>query len=250
VHVTLGGEPERDESGLPPVDIEIPDDARELDRDVQAYYRELRAQRRRHRRRWLHGPLTRDGIVLPLLAGCLVLALISGTLLTVFTTGVGQDLPGVTRPGAGRTTAGTNPSQRSAAAGTSLPAGTVLIDNRQVRLNSLAKPSVLVLVPAGCNCGATLGDLTDQAKAANVPVYLVGTAATIAQAARLARQLRGVKVADDTSGVLTHTYPPRGLTALLVAADGKVTVASGLRNGGDLPSLPRALATASPAASH
>jgi hypothetical protein len=90
--VNLGGDPERDDFGLPPVDIEIPDDARELDRDVQAYHRELRAQRRRMRARRLHGPLTRDGMVLPLLAGCLVLALISGTLLTLFSAGQ-ADMP-------------------------------------------------------------------------------------------------------------------------------------------------------------
>ena len=43
VLVNLGGEPERDDSGLPPVDIVVPDDARELERDVQAYRREQRA---------------------------------------------------------------------------------------------------------------------------------------------------------------------------------------------------------------
>ncbi len=80
-----GGEPERDDTGLPPVDIEIPDDARELDRDVQAYHRELRAERRRMRRSHLHGSLARDGVVLPVLACCLILALIAGTLLTIFT---------------------------------------------------------------------------------------------------------------------------------------------------------------------
>jgi hypothetical protein len=95
--VNPGGEPERDEYGLPPVDIEIPDDARELDRDVQAYHRELRAERRRQRRRRLHLSLARDGIVLPLLACCLILALITGTLLTVFTATSGQELP--PRPG-------------------------------------------------------------------------------------------------------------------------------------------------------
>jgi hypothetical protein len=92
VSVNSGGEPERDEYGLPPVDIEIPDDARDLDRDVQAYYRELRAERRRRRRHRMHLSLARDGIVLPLLACCLVLALITGTLLTVFTATSGQDL--------------------------------------------------------------------------------------------------------------------------------------------------------------
>jgi hypothetical protein len=104
--VNSGGEPERDDTGLPPVDIEIPDDARDLDRDVQAYYRELRPHRRRQRRLRLHGTLARDGIVLPLLACCLVLALITGTLLTIFTATSDQDLtrvPGLhSTPGTGR----------------------------------------------------------------------------------------------------------------------------------------------------
>ena len=87
MRVNIGGDPGRDDYGLPPVDIEIPDDARELDRDVQAYHRELRAQRWRRRTRRLQGPLTRDGMVLPLLAGCLALTLLAGTLLTVFSGG-------------------------------------------------------------------------------------------------------------------------------------------------------------------
>ena len=83
--VNRGGDPERDDYGLPPVDIEIPDDARELDRDIQAYRRELRMQRRHRLVRRLGGPLTRDGMVLPLLASCLALTLLAGTLLTMFT---------------------------------------------------------------------------------------------------------------------------------------------------------------------
>jgi hypothetical protein len=92
--VNPGGEPERDDPGLPPVDIEIPDDARDLDRDVQAYYREQRAWRRQQRGRRLRGSLARDGILLPLLACCLILALITGTLLTVFSATSDQILPG------------------------------------------------------------------------------------------------------------------------------------------------------------
>src|SRR6266487_3435613 len=72
----MGGEPERDESGLPPVDIEIPDDARELDRDIHAYHRELRAERRRRRVQRLIAPLTKHGMVVTLIAG---------TMLTVIT---------------------------------------------------------------------------------------------------------------------------------------------------------------------
>ncbi len=94
-----GGEPERDETGLPPVEIEIPDDARELDRDVQAYYREQRAARRQQRGLRVRGSLAKDGIVLPLLACCLILALITGTLLTVFTATSGRNLTGLAGSG-------------------------------------------------------------------------------------------------------------------------------------------------------
>ena len=110
--MNAGGDQGRDDYGLPPVDIEVPDDARELARDVQAYHRELRSRRRRHLARRLYGPLTRDGMVLPLLAGCLALTLVAATLLTVFTarqptvglrpqrpaTGTGSQAPA--RPGA------------------------------------------------------------------------------------------------------------------------------------------------------
>src|SRR5579863_10144220 len=83
--VNAGGDPGRDDYGLPPVDIEVPDDARELARDVLAYHREQRSRRRRRLARRFFGPLTRDGMVLPLLAGCLALTLVAATLLTVFT---------------------------------------------------------------------------------------------------------------------------------------------------------------------
>ena len=47
--MSFASEPGRDDGNLPPVNIVIPDDARELDRDVLAYRRELRAKRRRQR---------------------------------------------------------------------------------------------------------------------------------------------------------------------------------------------------------
>ncbi len=114
-----GGEPERDETGLPPVDIEIPDDARELDRDVQAYYREQRAARRQQRRQRVRGSLAKDGIVLPLLACCLILALITGTLLTVFSATSDQNLARL--PGSGRATAGTPGGAATGPAGGAKP---------------------------------------------------------------------------------------------------------------------------------
>jgi hypothetical protein len=266
--VNLGGDPERDDFGLPPVDIEIPDDARELDRDVQAYHRELRAQRRRMRARRLHGPLTRDGMVLPLLAGCLVLALISGTLLTLFSAGQ-ADMPRLPGTGAKSGTTG-NATARgsarsstaagqqaagqtgaSAAAGPSagtasavptpaigqvggpLPDETLLIAGRSTRLRSLP-PVVLALIPAGCQCVTALRQLVKQATTARVALYFVGTAGVIGQLRRLAVQSgqHPTRVAMDVRNVLGTAYRPSGLTAILVHADGAVAgVEAGLRPG-------------------
>lgn len=68
-----------------PLDIQIPDDARELDRDVLAYRRELRAQRRRNRLRRLTGPFSGPGTVMPLLASILAVCLVAGAMLSVAT---------------------------------------------------------------------------------------------------------------------------------------------------------------------
>jgi hypothetical protein len=69
----------------PPLDIQIPDDARELERDVIAYHRELRAKRRRRRLRKLTGPFAGQGTVMPLLASILAVCLVAGAMLSVAT---------------------------------------------------------------------------------------------------------------------------------------------------------------------
>ena len=77
-----GGESGWDE---PPLDIHIPDDARELERDVLAYHREVRASRRRRRLRKLTGPFAGQGTVMPLLASILAVCLVAGAMLSVAT---------------------------------------------------------------------------------------------------------------------------------------------------------------------
>jgi hypothetical protein len=72
----------------PPLDIQVPDDARDLDRDVLAYHREQRAQRRRNRLRRLAGPLgpfATHGTIMPLLASILAVCLVAGAMLSVAT---------------------------------------------------------------------------------------------------------------------------------------------------------------------
>jgi hypothetical protein len=84
----------------PPLDIQIPDDARELDRDVLAYHRELRAQRRRNRLRRLTGPFAGQGTVMPLLASILAVCLVAGAMLSVATFSPTAPADHTTRPSA------------------------------------------------------------------------------------------------------------------------------------------------------
>jgi hypothetical protein len=261
--VNSGGEPERDDTGLPPVDIEIPDDARELDRDVQAYYREQRAERRRLRHRRLHRTISRDGIVLPLLACCLILALIAGTLLTVFTATSDQNLirppaygtrtsrPHSSGPGSGgpaasgpvSSGAASRPASSGGGAGSGggaltaspvvvdteapLPPGTLRLPGRLLPLSSLGV-TILVLVPSTCRCDAAVSWLASIGASRHLPTFLVGTPQTIAEVrqmhSRLTRRLRrATPVALDNQNLLADTYPVMGLTAVLVSGRPMVT---------------------------
>ena len=85
-----------------PLDIQIPDDARELDRDVLAYHRELRAQRRKHRLHRLTSPFAGRGTVMPLLASILAVCLVAGAMLSVATFSPASTAPAdqSTRPSA------------------------------------------------------------------------------------------------------------------------------------------------------
>jgi hypothetical protein len=109
----------------PPLDIQIPDDARELDRDVLAYHRELRAKRRRNRLRRLAGPFAGHGSVMPLLASILAVCLVAGAMLSVATfspaTSPAEHTP---RPTTAASTVRPTPSRSSApASATAGPSG-------------------------------------------------------------------------------------------------------------------------------
>jgi hypothetical protein len=224
--VNAGGDPDRDDFGLPPIDIVIPDDARELDRDVQAYQRELRALRRRRRASRLRRPLTRDGMVLPLLAGCLMLALLTSTLLIMFAAGQ-TGMPRLTpRPAVTHHNVA-KPTPSAGQIGGLLPVLAVVIGGKSVQLRTVtaAGPSVLALVPPSCQCASTLRQLSAQAAQAHVLVYLVGTTGGMQQLAELAVAAGqpAARIADDARAVLATTYSARGVTAILVRSDGTVT---------------------------
>jgi hypothetical protein len=214
LRVNPGGEPGRDEGGLPPVDIEIPDDARELDRDVLAYRREQRSRRRRARRERLLGPLLGHGAILPLVASCVALSMLAGTLLSVFS---------ISPASAPVLSSSASPAPRTYL---SLPTGTVLVSGKVTPVRSLVR-AVLVLVPDECDCVQALRQVTTQAAQAGVRrVYFVGTTtkmADVTELTRIAGQHTAVAV-KDAANVLGNAYHPAGLTIVLARADATTTV--------------------------
>ena len=235
-----GGEPGRDEGGLPPVDVDIPDDARDLDREVLAYHREQRALRRRARWARLLGPLHQHGAILPLIASCVALSMLAGTLLSVFSISpaAAPVLSHSANPG---TSSGTNPGASSGAtSGTStqaspsrpapessrLPLGTVYVGDKATAVRGLVR-AVLVLVPRGCRCQQAVQQVTTQAARAGVRrVYFVGTADRMTDVTQLTRTAGlGTAVAvKDATNVLGAAYHPAGLTIVLVQADATTSV--------------------------
>jgi hypothetical protein len=258
--VNPGGEPGRDDSGLPPVDIEIPDDARELDRDVQAYYRELRAQRRQQRGLRLRGSLAKDGIILPLLACCLILALITGTLLTVFTATSTQNLansPGKVKPTAAQHAQSHAPAGGATSSapkattpppalavpdtvpGTLPPAATITVGGLPEPVQRLSQAE-LVLVPAHCNCASTVESLIFVAAGAHARAYVVYTADTKPYVLQLYGSLSSYYRAEtllayepDNDNPLRESVPggppEDSLAVILIGPTKRVHYATGLR---------------------
>jgi hypothetical protein len=230
--VSFASEPGRDDGSLPPVNVVIPDDARDLDRDVLAYRREMRAKRRRQRFLRLFQPFRTPefgghAAIIPLIAVCLAICLVGGALLSVATMS----------PASAPTLSGgqgTGTAQPAAPAGelTALPPGSVQVAGRTVPVRSLVS-SVIALVPAGCDCGTALQRLAGQAVGAHVKFYVVASGDELAQLAILLAGLTArygagtVVAAADYDGVLTASYRPSGLTVLLASKDAAARV---LRN--------------------
>jgi hypothetical protein len=210
------------------VNIVIPDDARELDRDVLAYHREQRAGRRRRRLLRLLGPLRRrewggQAAILPLIATCVALSMLAAAMLSVVAISPAS-APTLTEP----PTVSAGPVVQPAAL-TSLPTGTVQLDGHAEPVRSLAS-SALALVPAGCDCGPALARLAGQAIAAHVGLYFVGAGAAIPQLAGLTARYGGgtAEAVYDTGDVLTAAFHPDGLTVLLVYSDATADVRNNL----------------------
>jgi hypothetical protein len=216
--VSFASEPGRDDGNLPPVNVVIPDDARDLDRDVLAYHREMRSRRRRQRLTRLFRPLRvarlgGQSAIIPLIAICLAVSLVGGALLSVMTMSPAS-APTLSAP--------PTPARTGARL---LPPGTVRLDGAEVPLRTLTI-SAIALLPAGCDCGPQLKRLADQAASADVKLYFAAAGGEVAQLTDLANRYGDGRAvpAEDDNRVLTSAYHPSGLTVLLVDSHANATV--------------------------
>jgi hypothetical protein len=229
------GAPDPDDYGLPRVDVVIPDDARELDGDVLAYHREERRRRRRERAARLARPLTRFGVAIPIIAGALLVALVSGMLMTVF-----GPRPGP-RPAPARLAPVTSASPGRI--GGLLPGGhvhTIGGERTRTPLRAL-RPGVIAIVPPGHRCRQVVAELAARTRDHRLHFWLVADPRPVT--GRDPVGIKGLRACagtahdgtprllDDPGALLAAAYAgtaPRGLTAVFVRADGVVTAV--LRN--------------------
>jgi hypothetical protein len=203
--------------------IDVPDDARELARDVEAWRREQRWLRRR---RWLERILlTRrwqeHGISGPLIVAILVAVASLGATISLLT------------PRELRTPA--PPVALTLAAPTAAP-GTVggLLPDVSLTLRAAGesgsgstrardlRPAVVAIVGEGCDCRTALAALAREASANALPVFVVGVQAQAGTLDRLVEQANrpDVRALVDDTGRLIASYRPHGLTVIPVHADG------------------------------
>ena len=242
--MSFASEPGRDDGNLPPVNVVIPDDARELDRDVLAYRREQRAKRRRQRFMRLFRPFRLpefggQAAIIPLIAACLAISLVGGALLSIIT------MSPASAPTLNTPRSSASPAVRPGDL-TALPTGTVQVNGRAEPVRSLVTATI-ALVPANCACDAQLDRLAGQAIAARVSLYFAGAGRVIPQLPGLvARDGDGAAVATvDNDNVLSAAYHPAGLTVLLVFSDAKAQVVRGLSGSFELTPTLRELRLAS-----
>jgi hypothetical protein len=235
---------DHDDYGLPKVDVVVPDDARELDRDVIAYRRELRQRRRHERWQRLGRPFTRYGIAAPFIASAVLVALISGVLMTVISP----------RPNPRAIQAPPTGPQRSRPGdvGGGLPAGNVIFRHKRVPVTDLVNVAgVVLVVPRDCHCDAAAQGVIRQAGDQRLQVWLVAddrTDGNDGDVSRLASVATpgGALVADDPDQVLSSAYGTTGLTAVLVRTDRIVRkILRGIQAGRDVSADLRPLQTPS-----
>ena len=193
----------------------VPDDARSLDADRDAYLRELAGGADREPPpTQLFGRASLSG---PLVTVLLLVAVLAGSLMTVMAPR-NQTTP-LARPLASA------PQQPIGHVGGLLPPVTVRVRALEVLARTM-RPAVLLVVPAECDgCTASIESVLVQARTHRLRLVLVGSPDQQRQLIDLANKGAGGQalVALDSSGEIATAYGDGTLTAVVVAPDGIVT---------------------------
>jgi hypothetical protein len=207
--------------------VAVPDDARELARDIAAWRREERWKRRRRVfERMLGGGATstrggRATTTRALSAPIIITLMIAAALL-----GATLIFPGGRTP----THAPTAPVPLVLAAPTSAP-GTVgglvpddaLVGQTGTTTARALRPALLVVTQKECACGAALSHLATEAAANGLTIYLIGGQSRQAELNALAGSAsEAVRVMVDQDSALTTAFGKGTLTVVAVHADGVI----------------------------
>jgi hypothetical protein len=199
-------------------DVVVPDDISALAADVEAYRREVRRDRRRA---WQSQVMSKPGILpLSIVSIALLLAGIVATLLTVLAPS--QRDTGLTKL----------PLATKNLAATGSPGGLVpqvsLQGDGAAVLSTELRPSVIALVPLGCNCTKLLNGLAGDANSVGYPLNVVTGSGTDEAALRStvtggrSQVFLDPAVSSEPSASLYHAMKAVGVTLVLVAQDGRI----------------------------
>jgi hypothetical protein len=196
----------------------VPDDASELDRDLQAWRRE---EKWRRRREFLDHFIFKNGRKDRGVSGMFLAAVLIALAM------LGASVSFLTLRDAKTAQTATALDLASPIAPPGTPGGllpNVLLstgEGASFNVRDL-RPALIVVVPANCTCDTTLASLSREAAINSVPVDLVGENTLTAQFERLASQMRpsNVRAFVDHTGDFVAAYAPLGLTVVPVHADG------------------------------
>lgn len=199
---------------LPP-EWTAPVDARELDADLQALWREHATAARRGA-----NPPARPRRRPPRGQALVIVLLLLGVAATAVALVIGAPIGAPTRSAA-RPLA--QPDGTPGTVGALLPEVTLAVGESGRKAREL-RPAVLAILPVPCDCAAALRAVATDAGQYAVPLILV-TPANNREIPALLRAVNPTRAypALDRASALAEAYTASGLTLLLVRADGVVT---------------------------
>lgn len=201
--------------------VVVPDDARELAADIEAYHRELRAVRRARRWGWLTGSRVwkRWSFPLGMVVGALSLAALVFVLLAFESAPAHPARLGPTPLATPAFAPGERFGLLPDAQLSSAPAG----GGGVVRSALSLRPALVALVPLSCRCTDVVSALADEARDVGARLAVVAPGSRDAEVSALPGQVRGVQTWYDAGAALATAYTAHGVTVLVVDPDGVVS---------------------------